>query len=76
MAEFRELTGVDNPRSVQQVQRWAADVGLDLPNLQAATVQAIIDDPDTDPEHIRVMELRQDLALAAGGKFGAALDVV
>jgi DNA polymerase len=74
--EFRELTGVDNPGSVQQVMAWCDEAGLDLPNLRAETVQAAIDDPDTDPAHVRLLELRQDLALAAGGKFTAALDVV
>lgn len=76
IVEFRELTGVDNPRSVQQVKKWSEEVGLNLPNLQAETIQDVIDDPDTDPVHVRVMELRQDLALAAGGKFSAALAVV
>ncbi len=74
--EFTRLTGVDNPASVQQVMAWAKEVGLGLPNLKSDTVQATIDDPDTDPTHVQVLELRQDLALAAGGKFTAALDVV
>jgi DNA polymerase len=75
-AEFRLLTDVDNPRSVQQVKRWSEEVGLDLPNLKAETIQEAIDDPDTDPVHRRVLELRQDLSLAAGGKFSAALAIV
>ena len=74
-AEFRELTGVDNPRSVPQVRAWCDRVGLSLPNLQAATVQAALEDPDIDPDHARALRLRQDLALSAGGKFGAALNV-
>ena len=74
--EFTELTGVDNPASVQQVMAWAAEAGLALPNLRAETIEAAIEDPETDPIHVRVLELRQDLALAAGGKFTAALDVV
>lgn len=72
--EFTELTGVDNPRSVQQVMAWCKEVGLDLPNLRAETIQDAIDDPEIDPAHVRVLELRQDLALAAGGKFAAALE--
>ena len=74
-AEFTALTGVVNPNSGPQVKAWAADVALDLPDLTAETVQAVIDDPETDPEHVKVLELRQDLALSAGGKFGAALQV-
>jgi DNA polymerase len=74
--EFTRLTGVENPASQPQVMAWAAEAGLDLPNLRAETIQAKLDDPDTDPTHKQVLELRQDLALAAGGKFTAALEVV
>lgn len=74
--EFTRLTGVDNPGSVQQVTRWFEEQGVMLPNLRAETVQAMIDDPETDPAHVKVLELRQDLALAAGGKFAAALESV
>lgn len=75
--EFTNLTGVDNPASVQQVMAWAeSNLHVKIPNLRAETVQAVIDDPETDFNHVRVLELRQDLALAAGGKFTAALDVV
>jgi DNA polymerase len=74
--KFRELTGVENPASQQQVMAWAAEVGLGLPNLRAETIAANIDDPELDPDHREVLELRQDLALAAGGKFTAALEVV
>jgi DNA polymerase len=74
--EFTGLTGVDNPASVPQVMAWCQEVGLDVPNLRAETIEAVLEDPDTDPLHRKVMELRQDLALAAGGKFTAALDVV
>jgi len=74
---FRDLTDVDNPGSVQQVLRWANETaGLNLSDLRAETIQAKIDDPATAPEHVQVLELRQDLALAAGGKFAAALAVV
>src|SRR5690606_32331347 len=74
--EFTRLTGVDNPASVPQVMAWAEEQGLGLKNLRAETIQAAIDDPETEPEHVRVLELRQDLALSAGGKFTAALEVV
>lgn len=74
--EFTGLTGVVNPGSIQQVKAWADEVGLDLPNCQAATIEALLDDPELDETHRRALELRQDLALAAGGKFGAALQVV
>lgn len=74
--EFNRLTGVDNPGSVQQVMAWFKEQGVELPNLQAATVERLLEDEETDPLHRQVLELRQDLALAAGGKFAAALEVV
>lgn len=75
--EFREATGVDNPASVQQVMRWANEVaGLDLPNLRAETIEAKLEDPNVSEENRALLELRQDLALAAGGKFAAALESV
>ena len=73
---FTARTGVDNPASVQQVMAWAAESGLELKNLRAETVQAVINDPATSQEHRELLELRGELALAAGGKFSAALDVV
>lgn len=73
---FTELTGVDNARSVQQVQAWLKEQGVDLPNMQALTVERALEDPDTTPEVRQALELRQELALAAGGKFTAALEVV
>jgi len=70
----RELTlwEVDNPGSVQQMGAWLKDQGLSLPNLRAETVErALLGDL---PEHVReVLELRQELALAAPAKFSSAL---
>lgn len=72
-ARVRELTGVDNPGSVQQMGRWAASEGLEMPNWQATTVQAVLDGPGLSERQREVFELRQELALAAASKFSAAL---
>lgn len=73
IAEFRELTGVDNPNSGPQVHAWAQASGLDLPNLQAETVEALLADPWLDAQHRRPLELRQELALVAYKKYATAL---
>jgi DNA polymerase len=75
-AEFTRRTGVVNPRSVPQVRAWCESVGLDIPNLRSETIQAVVDDPESDPALVEILELRADLASAAGGKFASALDVV
>jgi DNA polymerase len=75
-AEFTRRTGVENPRSVPQVRAWCEEVGLDIPNLRSETIQAVVDDPESDPNLVEILELRSDLASAAGGKFSAALDIV
>ena len=72
--EFAARTGVDNPNSVPQVMKWAAEAGLDLPNLRAESIQELLKSPEVSEEHKELLELRQDIALAAGGKFSAALE--
>lgn len=72
MAEFRSLTGIDNPRSTQQVLAWLQEEGLKVPDLQAKTVERWLA-KTSDTRHRRVFELRQELALVASKKFTAAL---
>lgn len=71
-AEFRRITGVDNPNSHPQVMAWAEREGLALPNLQAETVAALLE-TRLSPDHRRALELRQELALTAAKKFSTAL---
>lgn len=40
--ELIELTGLDNPNSAKQLHPWLSDHGVDLPNMQAATVDDAI----------------------------------
>lgn len=75
-AEFRRLTGVDNPNSGPQVHAWAKSTGLHLPDLQAETVEALLAGDSLDATQRRVMELRQELALVAYKKFNTALNAV
>lgn len=72
LARVRELSGIENPNSVQQMSRWLDSVGIKVPNLQAETVEKVLEG-DLQPEHREVLELRQELALAAPKKFETAL---
>lgn len=74
--EFIELTGVANPASNQQVMAWIREQELDLPDLQAETVEAALLHHDLTDRQRRVLELRQELALVAAKKFAAALSSV
>lgn len=72
--EVIELTGVANPGSVPQMLDWFDGQGIPLTNLTKDTVSAVLADPTTQPTPRRVLELRQELALAsAPAKFQAAL---
>lgn len=73
MSRLREVTGLANPNSVQQLLPWLRSAGTPLPNLRAETVSAAIDDPDTTAEAREVLELRQGTALIAAQKYGVAL---
>lgn len=71
----RELTlwEVENPGSRVQLLNWLRDQGLRMPNMKAETVERALLQDDL-PGHVReVLELRQELALAAPAKFASAL---
>jgi DNA polymerase len=72
MARARELTGLENPNSVQQISRWIGEQGIKVPNMKAETVEKLLDG-DLRADVREVLELRQELALAAPKKFEAAL---
>lgn len=76
LAELRQLTGLDNPNSTQQLRSWFAGTGRPLPNVQAKTVEKLLLEPGLAAEHRRALELRQELALVASKKFRAAADSV
>ena len=80
--EFMTLTGVENPNSLPQVLSWFEERGTPIPNLQKATVEkrlaelSAVEGTDRDEVAIRVLELRQDLALVAAKKYLSALGSV
>ena len=71
-ARVTELSGVENPNSVQQMGAWLRREGIKAPNLQAETVQKLLEGDLTDSQR-EALQLRQELALVASKKFSAAL---
>lgn len=71
-AELAGLLDVDNPGSVQQFTAGLARLGLEVPNLRAETVTALLDG-DLEHEQRRALELRQRIALVASKKYQAVL---
>ena len=74
--EISALTGVLNPGSTAQLLAWLQKSGLRIDNLQAATVEQVLEKRTLSTKQRRVLELRQDLALTASKKYVAALDTV
>lgn len=75
VAEIQSLTGVDNPNSGPQMLAWLHAQNVNIPNMQKATVDEVLD-MDIDPVAKQVLTIRQELALVAAKKYTAALDRV
>jgi DNA polymerase len=73
-AEVRAITDVGNPGSTQQLSGWFRENGLQIKDMKAETVTKALEKPNLKPDHRRVLELRQDLALVASKKYLAALN--
>ena len=71
--EIMQLTGVANPNSGAQMLKWLNESGIEVSNMQAATVTGLLASELEDTPR-RVLELRQELALVAAKKYTAALD--
>lgn len=69
--EAKNLTDLDNPNSTAQLLPWLCKNGLDLENLQKATVTEILNG-DAIPEACRrMLELRQELSKTSIKKYVA-----
>lgn len=70
MAEAKEITGLSNPNSVAQLQKWMADQGTETDNLRAETVTRLIGETD-NPEVKRVLQIRQEMSKTSIKKYQA-----
>ncbi|MBG9567547.1 DNA polymerase [Brevibacillus agri] len=70
-AEAISLTGLDNPKSVQQLTKWLEEeTGEEVENLQKGTVAKLIGKLD-EGKAKRVLEIRQELAKTSVKKYAA-----
>lgn len=69
--EAIELTGIDNPKSVQQLSKWLTEeTGEEVENLQKGTVSKLIGKLD-EGKAKRVLEIRQELSKTSTKKYAA-----
>ena len=67
--KMQELTGLDNPNSVQQMKQWLSDNGLEMESLGKKEVAEVL---NTAPEPLKtVLTLRQQLAKSSVKKYQA-----
>ena len=73
-AAMRELTELENPKSVQQMKQWLADQGMETDTLGKKAVAELV---KTAPEPLReVLSLRQQLAKSSVKKYAAMENAV
>ncbi len=76
MGEARELSGLDNPKSVKQLTTWLeTEMGEDIENLQKATVSGMIENMD-ESKAKRMLEIRQELSKTSVKKYVAMRNAV
>lgn len=77
MDEARELTGLENPNSVQQMKGWLGAHNTFLATLGKEEVQEMISqmegDPDADQDALRMLKLRLQMAKSSIKKYEAAV---
>lgn len=72
--EAREITGLDNPGSYQQLQQWLGEQGVHMEAMGKDYVSDALKTATGAPR--RVLELRQDLSRSSVKKYQAMLNCV
>ena len=73
--EAVNLTGLDNPNSASQLAGWLKLQGVEVSNLQKATVSELLS-TDLPDDVRRVLEIRQELAKTSVKKYEAMTNAV
>lgn len=69
LARVKEITGLDNPNSVQQFKGWLADQGFDMESIDKAHVAELLERDDLPDEVREAVERKQLAALSAATKY-------
>ncbi len=76
MNEAIKLSGLENPKSVQQLTKWLEEqTGEEVENLQKATVKKLVETIDNDKAK-RMLEIRQELSKTSIKKYQAMAEAV
>ena len=74
MERAKELTGLDNPNSAQQLKEWLNENGLEVKSLGKESVKELLEDADGEVK--AALELRQELAKSSIKKYTAMENAV
>lgn len=70
-AEAFRITGLANPNSATQLQQWLSGKGVDIPNLQKATVEEYLQREDLPDDARKILKIRQQLGKTSIKKYVA-----
>ena len=76
VAEAKEISGLDNPKSVQQLMKWLntnleTDGETEITDLRKTTVAGLLNAGVDSPQAARMLELRQLMSKTSTKKFDA-----
>lgn len=71
IAEAAEITGLENPNSLIQLQGWLREHGADLPDMTKDTVAKAAEDESLPPEAHRILQIRRELGKTSTKKYDA-----
>lgn len=74
LARIKEITGLDNPNSVQQFKGWLAEQGFEMESIDKAHVAELLERDDLPDEVREAVERKQLAALSAATKYVIAQD--
>lgn len=74
MTEFKQLTGLANPASNTQLLSWVTQHGVDMPNMQKATVADTLKKDDLPEEVREALELKKEVSKTSIKKYNKILD--
>lgn len=69
LAQVKEITGLDNPNSVQQFKGWLAAQGFEMESIDKAHVAELLERDDLPDEVREAVERKQLAALTAATKY-------
>ena len=78
MSKMRDITGIDNPNSVQQMKEWLSDRGVEMESLGKKEVAKFVKDSigNIDGNITEALKLRLQLAKSSVRKYQAMQNVM